>query len=381
MSKTENLDFNFGAGGDIFGEFTPDLSSLQKVDDDTTNDGVDNIDTTPPVENELPSIDLEEEESEESSEESHDDDQSDSDETSDEGLDTDDSDDSDLEDANVENVSYKAIADYLAENGILDGLDEYEGEDTPEVLEHAVRNTAVNLVNSYKESIPEVGKQFLDYVEKGGDPSKFFQALERPIDFETVDMTDEKNQKRIYEEYLKTLDWTPEEISEELQDVEDNLLLERKAKVAKGKLEKIHAEKQERLLQEQEQLVEQQREQYNQYISTIKSTINDSSTIAGLTVSPSDKKEFERYLLETDSEGMTKYSRELNEDPIKTQLELAYLKFKKYDFSKVVKQATTEATKKIRGIIKDSDKRSARSPQVSRDNKSGDLSAFKSQLF
>lgn len=379
MSKTENLDFNFGAGGDIFGEFTPDLSSLQKVDDTTDDDGVENIDTILPVENELPPIDLEDEESEESSEESHDDsDQSDSDETTDEDLDTD---DSDSEDDNVENVSYKAIADYLAENGILDGLDEYEGEDTPEVLEHAVRNTAVNLVNSYKESIPEVGKQFLDYVEKGGDPSKFFQSLERPIDFETVDMTDEKNQKRIYEEYLKSLDWTPEEISEELQDVEDNLLLERKAKVAKGKLEKIHADRQQRLLQEQEQLVEQQREQYNQYISTIRSTINDSSSIAGLTVSPSDKKEFERYLLETDSEGMTKYSRELNEDPVKTQLELAYLKFKKYDFSKVVKQATTEATKKIRGIIKDSDKRSARSPQVSRENKSGDLSAFKSQLF
>lgn len=377
MSKTENLDFNFEGDGDIFGGFAPDLTSLQKKEDEPTEGSQE---TEEEEEVKIPSKEegTEEETGESSEEEVEEDADTDIQEPA-EGSDDDSGEEA--TETDVESVSYRAIADYLAESGIIDGLGEdFEGEDTPEVLEIAVQKTAENLVTSYKESIPEVGKQFLDYVEKGGDPSKFFQALEKPIDFDTLDLTDEKNQKRVYEEYLKSLEWTPEEIKEELQDTEDNLLLEKKSKVAKGKLEKIHSEKQAQLVAQQEQALADQQAQYSEYINTIKETISSSSNIAGLTVSPSDKKEFERYLLETDNEGLTKYSRELNEDPVKTQLELAYLKFKKYDFSKVVKQAKTEATRQIRGIIKNSDKTAARSPQVVRDNKAGDLSAFKSQL-
>lgn len=372
-----NLDFNFGSSGSIFGDFTPDLSSLQAKPDETeeTPEIKDEDKKVNPIEEEL-----EEEETTTGSEDEDNQENEDGiDQEEDQGLENElESDNEDETD--VSNVSYKAIADYLAESGIVDSLDDYEGEDSPEALEAAVQKTINNMVDHYKNSIPEEGKHFLNYLEKGGDPSKYFQSLEKPIDFETVDLTDEKNQKRLYEEYLKTLSWTPEEIQEELQDAEDNLLLEKKSKIAKNKLEKIYQEKKERLVAEQEQLLLEQQKAYDEYIGQIKNTIKTSNNLAGLTLTPSEKSEFEKYLLQKDGEGLTKYERELQDNPIQTQLELAYLKFKKYDFSKVANKVKTEETRRIRNLIKNTDKSNGKSPQVKK-TEAGDLSAFKTSLF
>lgn len=365
MSK-DNLDFNFGESGSIFGDFTPDLSSLQKQEDSVEEE----VETEPEIEEEKDDIEPT--------------DNNDLDQDKDSEIEEEDNkleEESDEVETEVENVSYKAIADYLAESGIVDRLDDYDGEDSPEALEIAVQNTINNMVQHYKDSIPEEGKQFLDYLERGGDPSKFFQVLEKPIDFNNIDLTNEDNQKKVYTEYLKSLDYSQEEIQEELNDAEDNLLLEKKANTAIKKLQKIHENKQKELIQEQERAIQEQQAQYETYINTIKNTIESSNQLAGLSLTPSEKAEFQKYLLQSDKEGLTQYQRELNENPIQTQLELAYLKFKKYDFSKVTKQVKTEETRRIKNLIKNSDKVNSRSPQVTNNSKQGDLSAFKSSLF
>lgn len=359
----KNLDFNFGTSGSIFGDFTPDLSSLQaKSEDDELEK-----ETIEVKEEENKKVNPIEEELEEEIEE----------EIETEDIQEDHQVENEDDDADVSNVSYKAIADYLAESGIVDSLDDYEGDDSPEALEIAVQKTINNMVDHYKNSIPEEGKHFLNYLEKGGDPSKYFKSLEKPIDFETVDLTDEGNQKRVYEEYLKSLNWTSEEIQEELQDAEDNLLLEKKSKIAKNKLEKVYQEKKESLVAEQERILQEQQKAYDEYLGQIKNTIQTSNSLAGLSLTPSEKSEFEKYLLQKDGEGLTKYERELQDNPVQTQLELAYLKFKKYDFSKVANKVKTEETRRIRNLIKNTDKSNGKSPQV-KNTQAGDLSAFKS---
>lgn len=353
----DKMDFNFGAGGGIFGDFEPDLTSLQATKEEEKQE------------------DLEEK----TVEEVEDTTVEDQEDQNNELEDTEDVQNEELED--VANVSYKAITDYLAESGIIDSLEDYEGDDTPEALEMAIQNTISNMVQHYKDSIPETGKQFLNYLEKGGDPTKFYQSLEQPLDFKNLDLTDESIQKQVYREYLKSLDYTEEEITEELNDAEDNLLLEKKAKTASSKLEKIYSKKQQELLEQQELQQQEQVQKYQNYVNEINKTIEGSTDLAGLTLSPSEKIEFKKYLLDVDNEGLTKYQKELNDNPVKTQLELAYLKFKKYDFSKVTKQATTQATRHIKNIIKQTDKTNARSNQQVTRSTSGDLSAFKTQLF
>src|SRR5690606_16764448 len=114
------------------------------------------------------------------------------------------------------------------------------------------------------------------------------------------------------------------------------------------------------------------------YINSIKDTINKSSSFGGLSVSSTEKKEFEKYLLARDREGLTQYERELKDNPVQTQLELAYLKFKKFDFSKVANKAKTQETRRIKNLIKSKDTTPKGQSRKVNTSKGGDLSAFRS---
>lgn len=287
------------------------------------------------------------------------------------------------EDNSTEDIeySYKAIANYLAEQGIIDFEDSDDIEDNPDILENVVLQTAKNMVQEYKDSIPEDAKQFLNYIEKGGDPSKYLQALSKPIDFDSLDLTSEDNQKLVLREFLATQDYTREEIEDELKDYEDALILEKKAQVASKKLEKIYSKQKEQILAQQEAEIENRRKQYDEYVANIKTTINNASNLAGLNIGPNDKKEFEKYLLGRDKEGLTQYEREVQENPIQTQIELAYLKFKKFDFSKVANKAKTEETRRIKNLIKTKDITPKGQSKKIEQDKGSDLSAFRSIVY
>lgn len=290
-------------------------------------------------------------------------------------------DDSTEEETEVE-YSYKALANYLAEQGVIDFEDSDDIEDTPEILEEAVLNTAKNMVKEYKESIPTEGKLFLDYLEKGGDPTKYLQTLEKPIDFDNFDLEDEVNQKRVVKEFLASQGYSSEEIDEEIKDYEDALILAKKAKTAANKLKGIYSKQKEELLAQQEQELKQRQKQVDEYINNIKTTIESSTDFAGLSISKTDKKKFEQYLLGRDKEGLTQYERDLQKDPIKTQLELAYLKFKNYDFSKIKNQAVTEETKRIKGIFKAKENTVKGKSRKIDSNDTVDLSGFrKMEIF
>lgn len=243
--------------------------------------------------------------------------------------------------------SYKALASYLADEGIIDFEDSADLEDTPEVLFKSVQATIEAEIKNYKESIPEVGRKFLDYLEKGGDPSKFIEAASKPLDFKSLDLEDTNIQKHVLSEYLKTQEYSQDEIDDLLQDYEDSLILEKQAKLAATKLEKIHSKKLDQLSAEQAAAVEAQKEQATKYVQTLTSTIDSAEQLGGLEISKRDKDAFKAYLLEADKSGLTQYQKEVNEDPVKTQLELAYLKFKKFDFGKVAKTAKSDAARAI----------------------------------
>lgn len=352
----KDLDFNFGGSSDTFGGFSVDLSSLQPNQEE-------GIKPTPeqPVQETEPEIEPEEQEIEQESNQEQEQEK-----------------EQEIEEDNQVEYSYKEIANHLSDIGLLNPFDnEEEIEDTPDALEYAVSNTIMAKINEYKESIPETGKLFLEYLEKGGDPSKFYQSLESSIDYKNIDLSNEDNQKTIVREYLKTQDFTPEEIEQEINDYEDALMLEKKAKMFTSKLEKINEKKTQELLAEQEAYNQEVIKQRQDYIDNVRGTIQNSNSIAGLEISQAEKSEFEKYLLQADKEGLTKYQRDLNENPIQTQLELAYLKFKKYDFSRISKQVKNQEVKNLRNFIKNSDKTVATSVQRPTGGDQGNLSAFK----
>lgn len=279
--------------------------------------------------------------------------------------------------------SFKPFIETMSESGVLDipeGVEIGEtAEDLVEAFESTVNGRIVNGINEYKESIPELGQQFLDYLEKGGDPRKFLEAQSEPMDFSSLDLTDESTQKNVVREFLKSQDYTTEEIKEMLQDYEDSMLLEKQAKLAVKKLEKIQEKQTEILIKQQEIEVKQREQSLAEYVGTVKKLIKDSKEIAGLEVTDAEKKQVEDYLFKRDKTGLTQYQKELNEDPIKTQLELAFLKFKKYDFAKVAKKAQNSAAAKIRNSIVAKTETTVKGDSANQ-NQKADFSAFESMF-
>lgn len=281
---------------------------------------------------------------------------------------------------NTSEYSFKPFMEAMSESGVLDLPEGSEvgetAEDLVEVFETTV-NTRINKgIDEYKESIPELGKQFLDFLENGGDPRKFLVSQSGPIDFQSLDLTEEGNQKMVLKELLKSQGYTPEEITEEIQDYEDGLLLEKKAKVAVKKLQDIQSKQTDILIKQQEDEVKQREKDMNTYVSDIQKIIKESKEIAGLAIEDKEKKDFESYLFKRDKAGLTQYQKELQDNPNKTQVELAYLKFKKYDFAKAAKKGENTAAQKIRQQVLAKTETSVKGLSQDVTNKSSDLSAF-----
>lgn len=251
--------------------------------------------------------------------------------------------------------SFKPFIEIMAESGVLDlpkGSEIGEtAEDLVEAFETTVNSRISEGIEQYKDSVPDLGKQFLEYLENGGDPKRFIEAATDTIDFATLDLTDEANQKLVIKEHLKLQGYTADEIKEEIQDYEDGLMLEKKAKMAAKKVEVVQGKRLEEEVKSQQKELKEREKALNVYVSDIQKLIKESKEIAGLQVEEADKKDFEAYLFKRDKAGLTQYQKDLNENPNKTQVELAYLKYKKYDFAKAAKKGENTAAKKIRDSI------------------------------
>lgn len=251
--------------------------------------------------------------------------------------------------------SFKALAGFLSEEGVIDFEDSDDLEDNQEVLIDSVRSTIAKEIQAYKESLSDKGKGIIEYLEQGGSIDEYLNKAQKPFDFSKIDLESEKDQEIVTRENLRLQGYEQSEIDETIQDYKDSLILDKQAKLSDKQVKKFYEKQQEAVLQNQ-QIEEAQRvEQYRTYISTINNSIDTSESIAGLNVDSKDKIAFKQYLLGRDKEGLTSYERDLQEDPVKTQLELAYLKFKKYDFSKAAKQGETKATQRIKDIFKKSE--------------------------
>lgn len=256
------------------------------------------------------------------------------------------------EEHNSEGYSFKAIAEYLGAEGVLDvdGLDDLE--DNPEVLTYVVEKSVDKRIKEYKSSLPPLVAQLTEYLENGGDADKFIDTLSKPVDYKTVDLEDESNQELVVRELLKLQDTDAADIDELIESYKDSLTLEKQSRLALKQLSKVDGKRTEALVKEQELEAQNSQKQIDEYITSVKSTITGSKQLAGLNVEDREKEQFMDYILKRNPKtGLTKYQEELNENYVKNSVELAYLKFKKYDFSKAEKKAESEAAKKLKAKV------------------------------
>lgn len=255
--------------------------------------------------------------------------------------------DEEEEDGELE-ISFKPLVEALAEKGILNFNSEDEFEDSDEGLETVIVNTIKAGIEEYKDTLPEVVKELTNFIELGGDIGSYLQAKSNITTLENFDITSEDNQEKVVRAFLKTQDYSEDEVDEAIKDYQDSLMLDKEAKRALTKLKKIAEKEESELLVRQQEMEQAQRKQYEDYVSTLKDTIAKSENIAGLKLNERDKKAFSEYLTKTDRSGKTEYAKDLEKDYMNNSIALAYFKFKNFNFSDIEKKVEKKVTKDIK---------------------------------
>lgn len=259
----------------------------------------------------------------------------------------------DEESSEVEKGSFKPFLVHMANKGILDYDESEDIEDSEEGLEKIVQKTVENSIKSYKESFPEDAKNFLEFVENGGNPADFHRYYYGDSSFEDFSIEEEDNQKYVIREALKLEGYTEEEINDEIQDAEDLGKLEKKASVHLKKLQKIEKEQKEALVEAQKTYAKQQQEKAEAEWNAFKDGLYNSESIAGFKINKKEKDAIWDYMTKPIDKktGVTSYQKDMAEKGAQARYLLAWLMKNNFDISKLEKMVQTKEVSKLRSKL------------------------------
>ena len=281
---------------------------------------------------------------------------------------------------------FRTFASFLHEKGIAD-YDPKEFEDSEEGLLKMMDTTVKKSVEKYKESVPKAAKEFLEYLEAGGDPKSYVEKSTALPNYKALTedaLGKESVQKALIGDWLASEGYTDEEIDEMIEDFEESGLLEKQAKRVHPKLVKKQENYEGSILQEQQRAREEQLKAHEDYIADIKKTIDEADEIAGFDLPTRKKEEFFKYITSVNKEGKTKLLADIEADP-KAQLKMAWLMYNKFDFSKIEKKVKTNVSSKLRDSLSNLDsslkmKGQAKRTRVAKDTSDLDMSSWKKIL-
>lgn len=251
------------------------------------------------------------------------------------------------EEDNSKESEYSVYAKHMYEKGLLD-LDDEDVIETEEDLERLQRKTIDNGIGSYKQSLPEDGQKFLEFVENGGNPSDFHKYYYSDGSFEDFDLESEENQKYVIRQALELEGYTPEEVEDEINDTIDLGKLDKKAAVHLKKLQKIEKEQKALLLESQKNYAKEQEAIRVREWETFKKGLFDKEAIAGFKMTPKSKQDLWDYMTKPIDKktGLTAYQKDSKENEDARYM-FAYLLKNKWDIKSLERQVTTKAVGKL----------------------------------
>lgn len=195
-------------------------------------------------------------------------------------------------------------------------------------------------------------KKFVDFIQDGGDVSKYIKAASPDVRYDELDITDQSSQKKIVTDYLKKQDFTKEEIAEYVKDYEDSNVLEKQAKLAQKWLSNEQKKEKEAVIQEQKAIKAQQEEQAKQVWKTIETTL-EKDNLAGIPLPKKEKDNFKKFLTEKDKEGNSVRVQKYNQLNLEERLMLDFILYKGVGSLKTLvdNMATTKKTNDFKQIL------------------------------
>lgn len=239
----------------------------------------------------------------------------------------------------------------LREKGILE-FDSDDIEDSEEGLEKSIQETVNNKIKNHIASFGEEALDFLAFIEAGGDPKQFIGTYYGNDSWEDYKIDSESSQKVAVRESLRLAGETPEDIEDMITEFEENGTLEKRAKSAIVKLQKVEKEQKAQLVEAQKQRDAEEKAANQKYWNDFKSDLDKREDIKGFKVTPKVKDDLWKFMTVIDkSSGKTAYQKAVEENQDSSLL-FAYLAMKNFDISKLEKQVTNKAASKVAGLIK-----------------------------
>jgi len=166
------------------------------------------------------------------------------------------------------------------------------------------------------------------YVKNGGNFEDFYNKMSQSIEYDSLDIEDEDNQKMAVRDYLKLSGYTDEQISKKIERYEDADMLADEAEDALERLKLYQQRQVEEQQAYQEQIRRQQQEQAQQFVTNLNSTIDNLKSIRGVTIPKEDRKLLFDYITKVDANGLTQYQKDFNKNMVNNLIESAYFTMK-----------------------------------------------------
>lgn len=244
------------------------------------------------------------------------------------------------------------IANFLKDEGIVD-FEEEDFEDSEEGFQKIIQNEISKGIEKYKQDLDPLAQEFIEYVDKGGDPQKFVKATS-DVDFSKIDVKmisgKENLQKQLVAELMRREGFSQDEILSDIQDFVDGGLIGKRANRALSKLKTMQTSQRKSLLKEQETAALRKEEEHKTFLSSLKDDIDNREEIAGFSMGKK-KKDFYDYITKPDRKtGKTRLVMDSEKDE-DSQLKMAWLYYNKFDFTKIEKKARTKATSSLKANL------------------------------
>ncbi len=195
--------------------------------------------------------------------------------------------------------------------------------------------------------------QLDQYVKNGGRFEDFYQAQQRTMSYDNINIEDESNQKAVVRDYYKLQGMNDEQINRKIERYEDADMLEDEATDAIGYLKAYEAQQAQYMAQQQEAQRQAQEQQAVQFAEDLTNGINSLTNIRGIAIPREDKKALYDYITKTDADGLTQYQKDFQGNLVNNLLESAYFTMKGDALlGEAQRNGQTSAASKLRNMLR-----------------------------
>lgn len=211
--------------------------------------------------------------------------------------------------------------------------------------------------NSVPEYADERIQQLDEYVKSGGRFEDFYTAQQQQMDYESIDLDDESNQRTVIRDLLRSSGYNEEQINNKLDRYEAADMLREEAEDALDRMKIIKQHELEQLQQEQLEQIKANEERNKKFFNDMNTTISNLTDIRGIAIPKEDRKALLEYIFKTDANGQTQYQKDFQSNLTKNLIESAYFTMKADKFiTEAKKTGETTAAQKLRQMLRHTSK-------------------------